>query len=437
MVDPALAVFLKVLGNRAFAVERVYQLDLRAINREESSRGFGGGHVFCAIEREAEILQKTLDGFFKVRHGNSDMVEMGNHRRLNERWKGHKGGRHFSGLGRLMHPLAAAIMPPMTESPPESLLLSPPPAAKTPVQLVTVDENHDGQRIDNFLLSQLKGVPRTLIYRILRKGEVRVNKGRAKPEQKLNLGDVVRIPPLHLPEADAPPKAGNNLLADLEARILYEDKQLLVINKPAGLAVHGGSGIRLGLIEALRQMRPQEKMLELVHRLDRDTSGCILIAKKRSTLTALHDDLREGRVDKRYLALVHGRWPARIKDVKVPLLKNELASMVRVSDNGKPSHTGFTIKQLFDGYTLLEAKPYAGRTHQIRVHAKHAGHSLVGDDKYTEREKNDASAKRGFKRLCLHAACLTFTLPASGEKMRCEAPLPDDIAVPMNALCKG
>ncbi len=191
------------------------------------------------------------------------------------------------------------------------------------------------------------------------------------------------------------------------------------------------------MIEALRQMRPQEKMLELVHRLDRDTSGCILIAKKRSTLTALHDDLREGRVDKRYLALVHGRWPVRIKDVKVPLLKNELASMVRVSDNGKPSHTGFTIKQLFDGYTLLEAKPYTGRTHQIRVHAKHAGHSLVGDDKYTEREKNDASAKRGFKRLCLHAACLTFTLPASGEKMRCEAPLPDDIAVPMNALCKG
>ena len=335
-----------------------------------------------------------------------------------------------------MHPLATAIMPPMNESPPESQPLAALSSPKTPVQLVTVDENHDGQRIDNFLLSQLKGVPRTLIYRILRKGEVRVNKGRAKPEQKLQLGDVVRIPPLHLPTADVPAKAGNNLLADLEARILYEDKQLMVINKPAGLAVHGGSGIRLGLIEALRQMRPQEKMLELVHRLDRDTSGCILIAKKRSTLTALHDDLREGRVDKRYLALVHGRWPVRIKDVKVPLLKNELASMVRVSDNGKPSHTGFTIKQSFEGYTLLEAKPYTGRTHQIRVHAKHSGHSLVGDDKYTEREKNDASAKKGFKRLCLHAACLTFTLPSSGEKMRCEAPLPDDIAVPLKSLCQ-
>lgn len=306
--------------------------------------------------------------------------------------------------------------------------------AKTPVQLVTVDDNHDGQRIDNFLLAHLKGVPRTLVYRILRKGEVRVNKGRAKPEQKLNLGDVVRIPPLHLPEQDAPAKAGSNLLAELEARILYEDKQLIAINKPAGLAVHGGSGIKLGLIEALRQLRPQEKMLELVHRLDRDTSGCMLIAKKRSTLTALHDDLREGRVDKRYLALVHGRWPARITDVKVPLLKNEEAAMVRVSDNGKSAHTGFTIRQSFADYTLLEAKPYTGRTHQIRVHAKHAGHSLVGDDKYTDHDKNNASKKLGFKRLCLHAASLTFTLPSTGEKMRVEAPLPEDIAGPMTKL---
>ncbi|HQQ63956.1 MAG TPA: 23S rRNA pseudouridine(955/2504/2580) synthase RluC [Pseudomonadales bacterium] len=301
--------------------------------------------------------------------------------------------------------------------------------------MVTVDENHDGQRIDNFLLGQLKGVPRTLVYRILRKGEVRVNKGRARPEQKLNSGDVVRIPPLHLPEPDAPAKAGINLLAELEARILYEDKQLIVINKPAGLAVHGGSGIRLGLIEALRQLRPQEKMLELAHRLDRDTSGCLIIAKKRSALTALHDDLREGRMDKRYLALVFGRWPARIKDVKVPLLKNEEASMVRVSDNGKPSHTGFTIRQLFDGYTLLEAKPYTGRTHQIRVHAKHAGHSLVGDDKYSDPEKNTLAEKKGFRRLCLHAASLIFTHPASGEKLRIEAPLPDDIALPLKALC--
>lgn len=311
---------------------------------------------------------------------------------------------------------------------------STPQSPKTPVQLVTVDENHDGQRIDNFLLSQLKGVPRTLVYRILRKGEVRVNKGRAKPEQKLNIGDVVRIPPLHLPEPDAPAKAGSNLLADLEARILYEDKQLIVINKPAGLAVHGGSGIRLGLIEALRQLRPQEKMLELVHRLDRDTSGCIIVAKKRSALTALHDDLREGRVDKRYLALVFGRWPARVKDVKVPLLKNELASMVRVSDAGKSAHTGFTIKQQFADYTLLEAKPYTGRTHQIRVHAKHIGHSLVGDDKYSEPEKNAVAEKRGFKRLCLHAASLTFTHPASNEKIRIEAPLPDDVAVPLLSL---
>lgn len=306
--------------------------------------------------------------------------------------------------------------------------------SKTPVQLVTVDENHDGQRIDNFLLGHLKGVPRTLVYRILRKGEVRVNKGRAKPEHKLTVGDVVRIPPLHLPEADVPAKASDNLLEVLESRILFEDKYIIAINKPAGLAVHGGSGIRLGLIESLRQLRPQEKMLELVHRLDRDTSGCMLIAKKRSALTALHDDLRAGHVDKRYLALVYGRWPARIKEVKVPLLKNELASMVRVSDAGKSAHTGFEIKQQFSDYTLLEAKPYTGRTHQIRVHAKHAEHSLVGDEKYSDETLNAAAKTRGFKRLCLHAASLVFTHPISKEKVKIEAPLPDDIAAPLQKL---
>lgn len=308
------------------------------------------------------------------------------------------------------------------------------PSSKTPVQLVTVDENHDGQRIDNFLFGQLKGVPRTLVYRILRKGEVRVNKGRAKPEHKLAAGDVVRIPPLHIPEPDAPAKASGNLLEVLESRILFEDQYLIAINKPAGLAVHGGSGIRLGLIEALRQMRPQEKMLELVHRLDRDTSGCMLIAKRRSALTALHEDLRAGRVDKRYLALVYGRWPARIKEVKVPLLKNEVASVVRVSDAGKSAHTGFTIKQQFTDYTLLEAKPYTGRTHQIRVHAKHAGNSLVGDEKYSDAEKNAAAKVLGFKRLCLHAASLVFTHPISQEKLHITAELPDDIAVPLQKL---
>jgi 23S rRNA pseudouridine955/2504/2580 synthase len=308
---------------------------------------------------------------------------------------------------------------------------------RKPVSYVTVEAESAGQRIDNFLIAQLKGVPRTLIYRILRKGEVRVNKGRAKPEQKLVIGDIVRMPPLRLPTSDEPPKAGNNLLSDLDARILYEDRHIIVINKPAGLAVHGGSGIRLGLIESLRQLRPQEKMLELVHRLDRDTSGCIVVAKKRSALVALHEALRAGTIDKRYTALVFGRWPAAKRDVNVALVKSQLASggrYVRVGDEGKSARTGFTILQQFAGYTLLEAKPYTGRTHQIRVHSKYAGHSLVGDDKYSEREQNIAAATLGFKRLCLHAASITFTSPGSGLPLKIEAPLPKDIADPLANL---
>ena len=311
---------------------------------------------------------------------------------------------------------------------------------RTPVSFVTVDENSEGQRIDNFLITHLKGVPKTLVYRILRKGEVRVNKGRAKPEQRLESGDIVRIPPLRLPTRDEPPKAGNRLLEELEARILYEDRELLVINKPAGLAVHGGSGVKLGLIESLRQLRPKEKMLELVHRLDRDTSGCIVVAKKRTTLTALHEALRIGKVDKRYTALAFGRWPAKLRDVHAPLMKNQVASgerFVRVNDAGKAAHTGFTVLQAYEGYTLVEAKPYTGRTHQIRVHARHAGFPLVADDKYSEREANQRAAQQGFQRLCLHASRISFISPATGQRISVEAPLPADIAVPLQRLTKA
>jgi len=311
---------------------------------------------------------------------------------------------------------------------------------RSPVTFVTVDEGSEGQRIDNFLITHLKGVPKTLVYRILRKGEVRVNKGRAKPDQRIQVGDIIRIPPLRLPTRDEPPKAGNRFLEDLEARILYEDKELLVINKPAGLAVHGGSGVKLGLIEALRQLRTKEKLLELVHRLDRDTSGCIVVAKKRTALLSLHEALRVGTVDKRYTALVFGRWPLKLRDIQAPLQKNQVASgerFVKVSDAGKPARTGFTVLQNYVGYTLVEAKPFTGRTHQIRVHARHAGYSLVGDDKYSEREANQLAAKQGFHRLCLHASRITFVSPGSGERITVEAPLSDDIAVPLSRLPKA
>ena len=223
--------------------------------------------------------------------------------------------------------------------------------AKAPssgVQLVEITVENEGQRIDNFLLTLLKGVPKTLIYRILRKGEVRVNKGRIKAPYRLVVGDIVRVPPLRLPEEKPQPKVGAGLTAALGQAIVFENDQLLVINKPSGLAVHGGSGINLGLIEALRQMRPESKFLELVHRLDRDTSGAVMVAKKRSTLTALHEDLRQGRISKIYHALVMGHWSKRVTKVDAPLKKNELQSgerVVRVDPEGKTSITEFRLME--------------------------------------------------------------------------------------------
>lgn len=308
------------------------------------------------------------------------------------------------------------------------------------VKFVEIPPDREGQRIDNFLSSQLKGVPKSRIYRILRKGEVRVNKSRVKPEYKLKAGDQVRIPPVRVAEAKEAPKPSQQLSDLIEASILYEDKKLLIINKPSGLAVHGGSGINLGLIETLRQIRPQEQFLELVHRLDRDTSGCIMVAKRRSMLRYLHEQLREGRVQKFYHALVEGRWPNRRKEVNAPLKKNELRSgerIVRVDEDGKDSRTKFRVLERFIDCTLVEAKPITGRTHQIRVHAQYAGHGLVGDPKYGSDDFNRLMKERGFNRLFLHAAALEVRLPDSEKALFIEAPLDPRLHDAMARLTKS
>ncbi|MEZ5525670.1 MAG: 23S rRNA pseudouridine(955/2504/2580) synthase RluC [Pseudomonadales bacterium] len=294
------------------------------------------------------------------------------------------------------------------------------------VQMLEITDEQAGQRIDNFLVTRLKGVPRTRVYRIIRKGEVRVNKGRIKADYKLKTGDVVRVPPVRVAEPEALPQAGEGLRKAVEASVLYEDDSLLVINKPHGLAVHGGSGIRLGLIETLRQIRPQAKFLELVHRLDRDTSGCVMVAKKRSMLRYLHDLLRTNGIQKHYQALVIGQWPARKSKVDAPLLKNTLKSgerIVKADASGKPALTRYQVLQKFSEYTLVQAYPVSGRTHQIRVHCQFAGHAICGDEKYAPEEENKKLRERGLKRLFLHAESLKFMLPDSNQKLVVTAPL--------------
>ncbi len=295
------------------------------------------------------------------------------------------------------------------------------------VQLIAITSEHDGQRIDNFLRTFLKGVPKSMIYRILRKGEVRVNKKRIKPEYKLIAGDELRIPPIRTSTRETPevsPKLER--VAQLEKAILYEDDALLVLNKPSGTAVHGGSGLSFGVIEGLRALRPDARFLELVHRLDRDTSGILLVAKKRSALRSLHEQLREKTMQKDYLALVRGEWPSHLKSVKAPLLKNILQSgerVVKVSSEGKPSETRFKVEERFGFATLVKASPVTGRTHQIRVHTLHAGHPIAFDDRYGVTSFDQQLASTGLSRLFLHAAALTFTHPGTGETLRVEAPL--------------
>ena len=302
---------------------------------------------------------------------------------------------------------------------------------KASVAWEEIGEDAAGQRIDNFLLGLLKGVPKSHVYRILRSGEVRVNSGRVDATYRLRWGDRVRIPPVRraqpVPSENAAPKKGAPLL---EGRILYEDDSLIALDKPSGWAVHGGSGIQLGVIEQLRRERPQAKFLELVHRLDRDTSGVLLLAKKRSLLVGLHARLKEGGIDKRYLVLAKGQFPDEKKVVRLPLHKFLTESgerRVTVHREGKESETVFYRKQRFTEATLLEARLLTGRTHQIRVHLAHSGYPVAGDEKYGDFPWNRQQAKQGLKRMFLHAAVLRFTHPLTDAPLVLESPLPDDL----------
>lgn len=298
------------------------------------------------------------------------------------------------------------------------------------VKFVEINANNAGQRIDNFLLNQLKGVPRGHIYKIIRKGEVRVNKGRIKQTYKLQYGDSVRIPPVSLTKKKALPAPGRSLLTLIENSIIFEDSSLLAINKPSGVAVHGGSGVSYGIIEAIRALKPDEKFLELIHRLDKDTSGCLLIAKKRSALIAVQDLLRNRQTDKRYLALLCGLPDFNKQKVTAPLLREELKSgerFVRVDQKGKESTSFFSILERFNDSVLAEVKIITGRTHQIRVHAKYLGHNVAGDSKYGNYACNQRLKNRGLKRLFLHSAQISFKHPDSGKNITIKAPLSSDL----------
>lgn len=290
------------------------------------------------------------------------------------------------------------------------------------VRLVEVGPEYEGQRIDNFLLRLCKGVPKSHIYKAIRGGEVRVNKGRIQADYRVVVGDIVRVPPLRLPE----PGKSKPVPAS-EFPVVFEDDALLVIDKPAGVAVHGGSGVSFGVIEQLRAARPEAKFLELVHRLDRDTSGLLMVAKKRSALLALHAMLREGKGGKHYFALVEGDWVNDRQHIRLGLTKWTTQSgerRVRVDPEGQAAHTIVTLKQRFGGYSLVDAELRSGRTHQIRVHLAASGFPIVGDDKYGVDETKATFARMGFNRMFLHAHQLTIPHPLTGEKLVLTAELP-------------
>ena len=292
-----------------------------------------------------------------------------------------------------------------------------------------------GQRIDNYLLGVMRGVPRSRVYGMLRKGEVRVNRGRVRADYRLKAGDVVRLPPWHASPPSAQAQPSRAALATLERRILYQDDALIVLDKPAGLAVHGGSGVTSGVIEQLRILFPDERRLELVHRLDRDTSGCLVLARKRSTLLELHAAFRDGTVAKTYDALVYGIWPSRLRAVRAELTRFVTRSgerRVRVAADGKPAYTEFAVLQSCAAASWINAHPHTGRTHQIRVHCTTSGHPIVGDDKYAADSQLSSSRALGIARLCLHASSLE--LPIGGVSRRFAAPIPADFEGAWQAL---
>jgi len=293
------------------------------------------------------------------------------------------------------------------------------------VTIETVPEALAGQRIDNYLLRQLKGVPRTRVYRLLRKGEVRVNGGRIRPTYRLVAGDTVRIPPVRQAHRE-PMEASDRILARLESAIVYEDSRVVILDKPSGLAVHGGSGIAYGVIEALRQLRPNAPFLDLAHRLDRDTSGCLAIAKRRSSLRTLHTAFREGAVDKRYLTLLRGHLSAPTVRMEAPLKAftgQGGERVMRVAADGQFARTDFTVLASYQAWSLVEAQLHTGRMHQIRAHAAHLGHPVAMDARYGDAQADRELRAIGLKRLFLHAASLKFELPPEG-RIAVEAPLP-------------
>lgn len=312
------------------------------------------------------------------------------------------------------------------------------------VTFKTVDEANDGQRLDNFLISQLKGVPKSLIYRIVRSGEVRVNKGRAHVDTRVQSGDEVRIPPIRVSDKPAEHSAPPLRMSEIPT-VLFEDRDILVVDKPAGMASHGGSGIAFGLIERMRASRPDLSFLELVHRLDRGTSGVLVLAKTRKALVRLHEMIREGEMHKTYKALVKGDWQNDRQHVKIPLYKYVTASgerRVRADpENGLPSHSIFRLVERFGPVSLVEVDLLTGRTHQIRVHAAELGFPLVGDEKYGDFEFND-EVEHGllgipFKRMFLHASRITFRHPITGDNLEIEAPLPKDCQELLEVLEKN
>jgi 23S rRNA pseudouridine955/2504/2580 synthase len=305
------------------------------------------------------------------------------------------------------------------------------------VELRTISAEEAGQRIDNFLMRHFNTVPRSRVYRLLRKGEVRVNRKRVDAEYRIAAGDEVRLPPVHIDRSEEPGRPSTRLQELIEQAVIFQDKHLLVIDKPAGVAVHGGSGMSFGVIEALRASRPRES-LELVHRLDRDTSGCLCVARDRATLIALHALIRDGGMHKTYLALVSGDWQLGTKRIDAPLATNERRQgerHVRVAAAGKESVSVFKPVQFFGKLaTLMQVDIPTGRTHQIRVHAAYAGHPLLGDEKYGDRERNAELKGAGLKRIFLHAQSIAFDWPGSGVPFHASAPLPADLATVLDAI---